>query len=55
MMILWFLFGAFCGGFIVATVMAMLFVAKKADEAEALPSNFCPPETPVQGLCPADR
>lgn len=55
MTILWFLFGAFCGGFVVAVAMAMVFVAKKADEAEVYISAPCPPETSVQGLCTADR
>jgi len=55
MTILWFLFGTFCGGVLATIVMAMLFIAKKADETEVTASSYCPTETAVQGLCTADR
>ncbi len=55
MTILCFLFGAFCGALVASVAMAMLFVAKRADEIEFVAPNFSPSEAPVQGLCTADR
>jgi hypothetical protein len=55
MVILWFILGAFCGGVLATVVMAMLFVSKRADEAVIVSPDYCQAETPVQGLCTADR